>query len=225
MARIRMSAVALAYEVHAQFPALEIILHFTTRDRNLMGLQSDLLGCHALGLRNILCLTGDPPSLGDYPDATAVYDTDSMGLIRIVRQMNQGTDLAGNSIGASTAFAMGCGVNPTAEDLDLELDRFRRKLDAGAQFVMTQPVYELGAWERFLERLGREPGHPDPGGHPAAAVLPARRVPAQRGPRHPGAGLGPRADARGGQRGAAGGHRAGAASCSRAAAPARTAST
>ena len=160
MARIRMSAMALAYEVHAQFPALEIILHFTTRDRNLMGLQSDLLGCHALGLRNILCLTGDPPSLGDYPDATAVYDTDSMGLIRIVRQMNRGTDLAGNSIGASTSFAMGCGVNPTAEDLDLELDRFRRKLDAGAQFVMTQPVYELGAWERFLERLGGSPGIP-----------------------------------------------------------------
>jgi len=160
MARIRMSALALAYEVHAQFPALEIILHFTTRDRNLMGLQSDLLGCHAIGLNTILCLTGDPPSLGDYPNATAVYDTDSMGLIRIVRQMNQGTDLAGNSIGASTSFAMGCGVNPTAEDLGVELDRFRRKLDAGAQFVMTQPVYELGAWERFLERLGGSPGIP-----------------------------------------------------------------
>jgi methionine synthase / methylenetetrahydrofolate reductase(NADPH) len=160
MARIRMSAMALAYEVHRHHPALQIILHFTTRDRNLMGLQSDLLGCHALGLRNILCLTGDPPSLGDYPDATAVYDTDSMGLIRIVRQMNGGTDLAGNSIGASTSFAMGCGVNPTAEDLDLELDRFKRKLDAGAQFVMTQPVYELGSWERFLERLGGSPGIP-----------------------------------------------------------------
>jgi methionine synthase I (cobalamin-dependent)/5,10-methylenetetrahydrofolate reductase len=160
MARIRMSAMALAYEVHTQLPALEIILHFTTRDRNLMGLQSDLLGCHALGLRNILCLTGDPPSLGDYPNATAVYDTDSMGLIRIVGQMNQGTDLAGNSIGASTSFAMGCAVNPTAEDLDIELDRFRRKLDAGAQFAMTQPVYELGTWERFLDRLGGGPGIP-----------------------------------------------------------------
>ncbi len=160
MARIRMSALALASEVHRQFPGLEIILHFTTRDRNLMGLQSDLLGCHALGLRNILCLTGDPPSVGDYPDATAVYDTDSMGLIRIVRQMNEGVDLAGNSIGAATSFATGCGVNPTAEDLGIELDRFRRKLDAGAQFVMTQPVYELGAWERFLERLGGSPGIP-----------------------------------------------------------------
>ena len=158
MARIRMSAMSLAYQVHASHPRLEIILHFTTRDRNLMGLQSDLLGCHALGLGNILCLTGDPPSLGDYPSATAVYDTDSTGLIRIVHQMNAGTDLAGNSIGAATRFAVGCAVNPTAEDLGLELDRFRRKLEAGAQFAMTQPVYELGAWENFLERLG---GHPD----------------------------------------------------------------
>ncbi len=160
MARIRMSAPALAFQVHSHYPRLEIILHFTTRDRNLMGLQSDLLGCHALGVHNILCLTGDPPSLGDYPNATAVYDTDSMGLIRIVRQMNEGTDLAGNSIGASTGFAVGCGVNPTAEDLDVELDRFRRKLDAGAQFVMTQPVYELEAWERFLDRLGGHSGLP-----------------------------------------------------------------
>jgi len=154
MARIRMSAMALAFQVHAQFPRLEIILHYTTRDRNLMGLQSDLLGAHALGLRNILCLTGDPPSLGDYPNATAVYDTDAVGLMKIVAQMNQGTDQAGTSIGAATRFAYGCGVNPTADDLDAEFERVRRKLDAGPQFVMTQPVYELGCWERFVERLG-----------------------------------------------------------------------
>jgi methionine synthase / methylenetetrahydrofolate reductase(NADPH) len=160
MARIRMSAVSVAYEIHAAAPELEIILHFTTRDRNLMGLQSDLLGCHALGLRNVLCLTGDPPSLGDYPDATAVYDTDSVGLLRIVGEMNRGRDLAGNSIGAATSFAMGCGVNPTAEDLDAELAHFRRKLDAGAGFVMTQPIYELAAWERFLDRLGDRPDVP-----------------------------------------------------------------
>jgi homocysteine S-methyltransferase len=160
MARIRMSAMSLAYQIRTHFPSLDPILHFTTRDRNLMGLQSDLLGAHALGLRNILCLTGDPPSLGDYPDATAVYDTDSVGLIRIVGEMNQGRDLAGNSIGAATTFAIGCGVNPTAEDLDAELEHFRRKLDAGARFVMTQPVYELAAWERFLERLGDVPGVP-----------------------------------------------------------------
>jgi homocysteine S-methyltransferase len=160
MARVRMSALALAYRIHTQLPGLEIILHFTTRDRNLMGLQSDLLGCHALGLRNILCLTGDPPSLGDYPNVTAVYDTDSIGLIRIVRQMNRGTDLAGNSIGTTTEFAVGCGVNPTAEDLDVELERFRHKLDAGAHYAMTQPVYELAVWERFLDRLGGRPGLP-----------------------------------------------------------------
>ena len=160
MARIRMSAMSLAYQIHTHFPRMELILHFTTRDRNLMGLQSDLLGCHAIGLRNILCLTGDPPSVGDYPNATAVYDTDSVGLIRIVRQMNQGTDLAGTSIGAATGFSVGCGVNPTADDLDTELRRFRAKLDAGAQFTMTQPVYELECWERFLDRLGGLPQIP-----------------------------------------------------------------
>jgi homocysteine S-methyltransferase len=153
LARIRMSAMALAYQIHTHFPRLQIILHFTTRDRNLMGLQSDLLGAHALGIRNILCLTGDPPSLGDYPNATAVFDTDAPGLMRIVQHMNQGTDLAGTSIGAVTHFAAGCGVNPTATDLDAEFEYVKRKLDAGPQFVMTQPVYELGCWERFVERL------------------------------------------------------------------------
>ncbi len=153
LARIRMSAMAMAWQIHLRHPRLEVILHYTTRDRNLMGLQSDLLGAHALGLRNILCLTGDPPSLGDYPNATAVFDTDAPGLMRIVHRMNAGTDLAGTSIGAATAFAVGCGVNPTAEDLDKEFEYVKRKLDAGPQFVMTQPVYELGCWERFVERL------------------------------------------------------------------------
>src|SRR5262249_40788956 len=103
-----MSAVALAYQVHHQFPRLDIILHFTSRDRNPMGIQSDLLGAHALGLRNILCLTGAPPSMGDYPNATAVFDTDAPGLMRIIHRMNEGTDLAGTSIGAATRFAIGC---------------------------------------------------------------------------------------------------------------------
>ncbi len=160
MARIRMSAMSLAFQIHRELPQMELILHYTTRDRNLMALQSELLGAHALGLHNILCLTGDPPSLGDYPNMTAVYDTDSMGLIRIVRQLNEGTDQAGSSIGGNTNFAVGCGVNPTAENLDVELERFRRKLDAGAQFVMTQPVYELECWERFLEKLGGMPKIP-----------------------------------------------------------------
>jgi homocysteine S-methyltransferase len=153
LARIRMSAMALAYLIRLQHPRLEVILHYTTRDRNLMGLQSDLLGAHALGIRNILCLTGDPPSLGDYPNATAVFDTDAPGLMRIVHRMNQGTDLAGTSIGAATGFAVGCGVNPTAEDLDKEFEYVRRKLDAGPHFVMTQPVYELDCWKRFVDRL------------------------------------------------------------------------
>ena len=154
LARIRMSAMSLAALVRARFPRLEIILHFTTRDRNLMGLQSDLLGAHALSIPNILCLKGDPPSLGDYPNATAVFDTDAVGLMNIIRRMNGGTDLAGTSIGAPTHFAFGCGVNPTAEDLDAEFEYVRRKLDAGPQFLMTQPVFETGGWKRFAERLG-----------------------------------------------------------------------
>lgn len=160
MARIRMSAMALAYQMHLQLPSMELILHYTTRDRNLMALQSELLGAHALGLRNILCLTGDPPSLGDYPNMTAVYDTDSVGLIKIVRQLNEGSDQAGASIGGRTAFAVGCGVNPTSDDLKVELERFQRKLEAGAQYVMTQPVYELDSWKRFLDQLGGMPKVP-----------------------------------------------------------------
>jgi methionine synthase I (cobalamin-dependent)/5,10-methylenetetrahydrofolate reductase len=154
LARIRMSAMSIAALVRARFPSLEIILHFTTRDRNLMGLQSDLLGAHALGIQNILCLKGDPPSLGDYPNATAVFDTDAVGLMSIVQRMNAGTDLAGTSIGAPTRFAFGCGVNPTAEDLDAEFEYVRRKLDAGPQFLMTQPVFETECWKRFADRLG-----------------------------------------------------------------------
>jgi len=153
MARIRMSAMSLAYQIHHHFPRVEIILHFTCRDRNLMGLQSDLLGAHALGLKNILCLTGDPPSLGDYPNATAVYDTDAVGLMKIIHQMNAGTDQAGTSIGGVTRFAAGCGVNPTSDDLEAEFERVKRKLDAGPQFIMTQPVYELDCWKRFVDRL------------------------------------------------------------------------
>ncbi|MCC6650331.1 MAG: bifunctional homocysteine S-methyltransferase/methylenetetrahydrofolate reductase [Candidatus Eisenbacteria bacterium] len=160
MARIRMSAMSLAFQIHGLHPQVEVILHYTTRDRNLMGLQSDLLGAHALGLRNILCLTGDPPALGDYPNMTAVYDTNSVGLIGIVGKMNRGTDDSGTSIGAPTAFSIGCAVNPTAENLDHEIDHFRNKLAAGAQFVMTQPVYELSCWENFLHKLGGMPPIP-----------------------------------------------------------------
>jgi homocysteine S-methyltransferase len=154
MARVRMGAGALAYLLLRHFP-LEVILHFTTRDRNLMGIQADLLGAQALGLQNVLCLTGDPPSGTDYPNVTAVYDVDSIGLIRVVKRLNEGSDLAGNPIGGRTSFAIGCAVNPTADDLELEVDRFQRKIAAGAHFSMTQPFYEWAVWERFVAMAGK----------------------------------------------------------------------
>ncbi|MBX6377610.1 MAG: bifunctional homocysteine S-methyltransferase/methylenetetrahydrofolate reductase [Clostridia bacterium] len=152
MARVRMSSLVAAHLVQ-EASGLDTILHFTTRDRNLMGIQADLLGAHALGIRNILALTGDPPSLGDYARATAVYDVDSIGLVRILRRLNEGVDVAGRSIGRPTEFVVGVGVNPAAEDLELELQRFRHKLDAGVDFVMTQPLYDLETLERFLDRI------------------------------------------------------------------------
>lgn len=152
MARVRMSAVASAVLVKQQV-GVEAILHFTTRDRNLMAIQSDLIGAHAMGLRTVLALTGDPPSLGDYAQSKAVYDIDSIGLIRVIKQLNQGVDVGGNSIGAPTQFLVGCALNPTAEDLDWELSRFREKLDAGADFVMTQPVYDAQLFQEVLERV------------------------------------------------------------------------
>jgi homocysteine S-methyltransferase len=119
-----------------------------------MGIQSDLMGAHALGIRNILALTGDPPRAGDYPNTTAVFDVDSIGLIRVLKQLNAGTDLGGNSIGEPTTFVIGCAVNPTAETLDSELERFARKVEAGAEFAMTQPLYELETLTKFLDRVG-----------------------------------------------------------------------
>ncbi len=153
MARVRMSALSMALMIQQQV-GLETILHFTTRDRNLMGLQADLIGAHTLGIRNILALTGDPPTLGDYPDATAVYDVDSIGLIRILRKMNEGTDLAGTSLGKQASFCIGAAVDPTRPDLALEAQRLRRKIEAGAHFIMTQPIYDLDVWRRFLEVYG-----------------------------------------------------------------------
>jgi homocysteine S-methyltransferase len=156
MARVRMSCIALAVLIQRQ-TALDTIIHFTTRDRNLMALQSELLGAHALGIRNILALTGDPPRVGNYPNATGVWDVDAIGLIQILKQMNCGLDWAGNSIGRAAAFQVACAVNPVAEDLDLELDRFGRKIEAGADFAMTQPLYDLKQLESFLERVGPLP--------------------------------------------------------------------
>ncbi|MBK7091055.1 MAG: bifunctional homocysteine S-methyltransferase/methylenetetrahydrofolate reductase [bacterium] len=151
MARTRMSCLAVSGLISAQ-TKIDVILHFTCRDRNLMGLQSDLIGAHALGVRNILALTGDPPSLGDYPNATAVYDVDAIGLVDIIARLNNGADLAGNPIGSNTEFSIGVAINPTLETLTQELERLERKIAAGAQFAMTQPLYELDVLEQFLER-------------------------------------------------------------------------
>ncbi|CAA9548136.1 MAG: 5,10-methylenetetrahydrofolate reductase / Homolog of homocysteine-binding domain [uncultured Thermomicrobiales bacterium] len=150
MARVRMSALTLCYLIQHQV-GIETILHFTTRDRSLMGLQSELLGAHAVGVRNILALTGDPPSLGDYPDSSAVYDVDSIGLVRVLGRLNAGQDSAGASIGRLANFTIACAVDPTREDLAEEARRLRAKLAAGADFVMTQPIYDVSVWHRFLE--------------------------------------------------------------------------
>jgi homocysteine S-methyltransferase len=156
MARVRMGCVSLALHIQRRV-GLDTIIHFTTRDRNLMALQSELLGAHSHGIRNILALTGDPPRMGNLPQAKAVWDVDSIGLIRILKRMNEGQDWAGNSIGMPARFFVGCAVNPVADDLDLELDRFHRKLEAGADYVMAQPLYDMEQLASFLNRVGKIP--------------------------------------------------------------------
>ncbi len=153
MARVRMSAIALAVLIEERI-GVEPIIHFTSRDRNLMAIQSDLLGAHALGIRNVIALTGDPPASGDYARATAVWDVDSIGLIKILKMLNSGSDWAGNSIGKGTEFFVACAANPTADDVEVELDRVRRKLEAGADLLMTQQIYSAEILRSFLERLG-----------------------------------------------------------------------
>ncbi|MGE5692488.1 MAG: methylenetetrahydrofolate reductase, partial [Candidatus Zixiibacteriota bacterium] len=152
MARVRMGCLSVAYMVHQQV-GIDVVIHFTTRDRNLMGIQSDLLGAHALGIRNVLAITGDPPTVGDYPHATGVFDIDSIGLLKVLAKLNTGADWNGNSIGNPTEFFIGCGVNPTAEDMEREVERFGQKLEAGAQFVFTQPLYDRRVLEEFLSRV------------------------------------------------------------------------
>ena len=156
MARVRMGCVGLALHIQRRV-GLDTIIHFTTRDRNLMALQSDLLGAHSHGIRNILALTGDPPRMGNLPHAKAVWDVDSIGLISILKRMNEGQDWSGNSIGMAAQFHVGCAVNPVAEDLELELDRFHRKLEAGADYVMCQPLYDMDQLTTFLDRVGKIP--------------------------------------------------------------------
>lgn len=151
-ASARMGAMHIALMIQ-QRVGMETILHYCCRDRNLLGMQSDLLGAYALGLRNILAITGDPPKLGDYPNVTAVFDVESIGLIRVLDGLNRGVDLGASPLEAPTAFLIGCGANPGAPDLDREIRRFQYKVEAGANFCMTQPVFDPGLLAQFLERI------------------------------------------------------------------------
>jgi homocysteine S-methyltransferase len=151
-ASARMSAQALCVQLQEKV-GMDTILHYTCRDRNLLGMQSDLLGAYALGLRNILAITGDPPKLGDYPDATAVYDVDSIGLIRIMDHLNHGCDLAGNLIGPALGIHIGCGADPSKPDKDREIQRLEQKVAAGAEYVMTQPIYDPRTVDEFLDSI------------------------------------------------------------------------
>ena len=151
-ASARMSAQSLCIQIQ-QHTGIETVLHYTCRDRNILSIQSDLLGASSIGLRNILCLTGDPPKLGNYPDATAVFDVDAIGLVNIVRRLNHGLDIGSNSIGASTNLTIGVAANPGVPDIENELRRFRYKVEAGAEYAITQPVFDLRLLEIFLERI------------------------------------------------------------------------
>jgi homocysteine S-methyltransferase len=152
-ASARMSALAMAAIIQRDV-GIETVLHFACRDRNVIGMQSDLLGAFALGLKNILAVTGDPPKLGNYPNATAVFDVDAIGLVNIITRLNHGLDLAGNPIGEPTSFSIGVGVNPGAINLDEELRRLDWKIEAGAEYMITQPVFDSGILERFMKRIG-----------------------------------------------------------------------
>ncbi|HZU97875.1 MAG TPA: bifunctional homocysteine S-methyltransferase/methylenetetrahydrofolate reductase [Planctomycetota bacterium] len=151
-ATARMSALATAVLIQQEV-GIETILHYCCRDRNLLGMQADLLGAFALGIRNLILITGDPPKLGDYPDATAVFDVDSIGLTNMVSRLNKAFDLGGSSFGKPTGFNIGVGANPGALDENREIERFFWKCDAGAEFAVTQPVYDVGALNRFLDAV------------------------------------------------------------------------
>ena len=148
----RMSALSLAVLIQ-QKACIETVLQYSCRDRNLLGMQSDLLGAHAMGVRNLLIVTGDVRSVGDYPDATAVFDVDSIGLTNVVARLNRGLDIGGQAIGSPTAFHVGVQVNPGAEDLDAEIRRFEYKVGAGAEFAVTKPVFDVGTFERVFRRI------------------------------------------------------------------------
>jgi homocysteine S-methyltransferase len=152
LASARVSPVAMA-RIIEQEVGIETIIHWCCRDKNLLGMQADLLGAYVLGQRNILAVTGDPPKLGDYPNATAVFDVDSIGLVKILNRLNHGQDLAGKPIGDPTAIHIGVGADPSARNVDEEVRRFRLKVEAGAEFVMTQPVFDVAQLRRFLDAV------------------------------------------------------------------------
>lgn len=151
-ASARVSAQATCQFIQQQ-AGIEAVNHFCCRDRNLLGIQSELLGAHMVGIRNLICITGDPPRMGMYPGATAVFDIDSIGLINVVRNLNRGLDIGGNSLGSQTAFVIGAGADPGALQLDEEIRRFEWKVEAGAEYVVTQPVFDLHVLEAFLRRI------------------------------------------------------------------------
>jgi methionine synthase / methylenetetrahydrofolate reductase(NADPH) len=167
MARVRMGALAVAFGIQHDLD-LECIVHFTTRDRNLMALESELLGAHALGVRDILALTGDPPRVGDYPSGTGVWDVDSIGLVEILARLNRGEDAAGSPIGQPAGFTIACALDPTAADSATEWDRLERKLTGGAHLIMTQPLYDTAQVEAMLTEAERRFG---PAGFPVPLLL------------------------------------------------------
>jgi len=153
LARVGMDAMMVAGALESR--GVETIPHLTTRDANLIGLQALLLGGWTVGgVRNVLAITGDPPSIGDHPETSGVYEIDSIGLVRVISRLNQGTDWAGKTLGGATNYAIGVAVNPVADDLDYEIKRFFDKVEAGAHFAMTQPLFDPAHWEAFLKRIG-----------------------------------------------------------------------
>lgn len=151
-ASARMSAQITCLQIQQQ-AGIEAVLHFCCRDRNILGIQSELLGAHTIGVRNLICITGDPPRMGGYPDATAVFDVDAIGLTNIVNGLNQGLDIGGNPMGSQTALLIGVGANPGAHNLEEELRRFEWKVQAGAEYAVTQPVFDISQLEAFMKAV------------------------------------------------------------------------
>ena len=159
MARVGMDALVVAGALEAR--GIETVPHLTTRDQNIIGLQAGLLGAWTVGgVRNVLAITGDPPSVGDYPETSGVYEVDSVGLVKVLHRLNQGTDWAGKTLGGATNFAIGVALNPVSDDLDNEIARFHAKVEAGAHFAMTQPLFDPAHWLAFLKKLGEKPPIP-----------------------------------------------------------------